>query len=553
MMLTKNTPAQFDSTPLFVVKAELDNLLIQSETALSEYMDNSSDTVGLAEVAIGLYQSEAILRLFNLRGASKLCLAIAQVFEALIGFPDRATEMILGQLAEAIILLRRYLEFVQLQAKPAPLLLVETTNQLRQYLNQAPLGEGFYIDLDTANLPVPTLPNSNLSADARYQLLALLARAFRSALVDALNYGFNPGNLKVMRTAAQQMLQLEGGRPQESYWQLVSGALSHLPNRGSINASRGRTLSQIERQISHPDQPVTSSMLQNIMALSASQDNPFARHLRTQWAGCSYLINTDEENGRLYRQVFGPDREAVHAISQLLLGELEQAKFHLDTLARGEPLALTENQLPFDQHLRQLSSTLSLLNMPQAAQGLLEQSQKIGSWTVPPDAEQVNTLMERLLGAENAIILYQQSYTPGLTALPLNNLRISLQQLDQARQALIRECRDTLFNIRRALESFIESGGDMLNMDNVPVMLETLAGALSFLQIERGSQLMQKTIDFVHTHFGPGKPAPQLAVINALADALMAVEHYLDGLAQQKPVGEMPFHYGERSLSRLAA
>ena len=33
----------------------------------------------------------------------------------------------------------------------------------------------------------------------------------------------------------------------------------------------------------------------------------------------------------------------------------------------------------------------------------------------------------------------------------------------------------------RSLLSFVESSGDMLHMDNVPVMLESVGGAMEFL------------------------------------------------------------------------
>lgn len=550
MISESSTDTGFDSSPLFIVKTELDNLLGQAEQAMSEYMEDNQSTEGLREVAANLGQSEGVLRLLNLEAASLLARGIADAFRQMAARPNATTDELLSILTQAIMLLKRYLEFVLLRAHPAPTVLLDVTNQLRQQLHQPLIGEGFYIDLAHASLPAPELTATTLSAADQQTLRVFMRRTFQAALHDALRNRTSDANLRMMRAVARQMKQLNGGDTMESYWQLVCAGLDHLPVNAELSVARKRTLIQVERLIASPDASIDGEMLQNVLSLALSQPNPLAAKLRSEWQDSGHVLS-EQDSIQLRSQLFGPDRNAVDTISSLILAEIDQAKNSLDALARAETLPVVEDRPSFTEQLRQLGQTLFMLNMGEPAQGLLEESQAQSGWSVPPEASQVNSLMDRLQDAENAVILFRQQYTPGATSLPLNNMRISLNQLDGARQQLVQESLDTLTNVRSALEGFISSGGDMLHMENVPVMLESLTGALSFLQVERGSQLMRRAVRFLRDHFGADKPAPDVTVIESLADVLVAVQHYLEGIRDQKPVGQAPFVYGERSLQKL--
>ncbi len=546
------TPLSFDAASLHIVKPEIDVSLQQIEAALSSYVDDSDNTAGLPDAAEAMEQIHGILRLLQLPGTPALAGAMATLLKKVADTPDDIEESDLYALGEGLMVLSRYLEFALLRDTLLPHLLTPTINRLRRILKQPLLREGQLLEGAEAlnSLPAPSQAKSSLPIEQHKPVLNFLSRLYKNALVAVLSGKPAQRDLLALQTATQQASALAGGTEGELYWQAAAAATADIAQCLPLTDSRKRVLIQIQQQLSRFGSPVSAADLQDVLGFACCRDSDTASTLRDS-LGLGAILVSDRTTREQAPYLFGPDTLVMKTVSDLVHEEISSIKDQLDALARGD--AVEGGWAGLAERFQTIGHTVGMLNQTEPATEVHQAASRLSQWTAVPDQDSLNTVMDALLIAENSVTLLEKSYTPGAVGLAFNNMRISTHQLDEARKTLISESRGTLGMAMRSLLSFVESSGDMLHMDNVPVMLESVGGAMEFLQAPRGRELLKRAASYVSGHFGPEAKAPGPSVIAGLADAMSCIDYYLEGLENSKPAGMKPFTVGEHSMDQLEA
>ncbi|MFZ3192341.1 MAG: hypothetical protein WA154_03905 [Moraxellaceae bacterium] len=544
--------AHFDVASLHLVKPEIDLSLAQVESVLSVFVDDDQNTSGLVDAAEAMAQIHGILRLLNLFGASELSGAMAKSMKDIAEHPSNTREERLAALGEGLMVLHRYLEFVLLRETLLPHLLLPITNTLNQMAGLPLLREGYFL---TPHLNIAQITPTGATADALHQpeqqpLMQFLARMYRHGLSAVLAGRATPDHYRLMQRAGFEMARLATGGASGLYWQAAQSALEQLELCRPLTASRQRVLVAIERQFAQPAAVPTLADLTDVLALGTCRDHDTAASLRSQ-LNLQAQIATDRTSSDLARFLFGPNGEVIHTVNELIHGEISQIKHQIDGLVRGE--TPEEGAISISERMQVLAGTFDMLNLGNAAIQLRQQIALESSWLKGDNQDSLNALMDALMIAENDMTILDKSYTSGAVMLPLNNMMISLHQLDEARATLVSESRGTIGMAMRALLSYIENDNDALHLANVPVMLESVSGAMLFLEAPRGSRILQQTAQYMHNRFTPDQAAASGLVLDRLADALVCIDYYLESIEINKPAGERPFSIGEGSLAVLQA
>ncbi len=544
--------AHFDVASLHLVKPEIDLSLAQVESVLSVFVDDDQNTSGLADAAETMVQIHGILRLLNLFGASELSGAMAHSMKDIAAHPSNIREERLAAIGEGLMVLHRYLEFVLLRETLLPHLLLPITNTLNQMSGLPLLREGYFLapHLNLAAITPTGATSATLSDPTQQPLIQLLTRMYRQGLNAVLAGRAQTDHYRLMQRAGYEMARLAIGGASELYWQAAKSALEQLELCRPLTASRQRVLTAIERQFAQASAIPTLEGLLDVLALGTCRDHATADALRQQF-NLQTQIATDQTSGDLARFLFGPNGEVIHTVNALIHGEISQIKHQIDGLVRGEPLE--EGAVSIRERMQILASSLDMLNLNDAATQLRQQIHAEGAWIKGDNQDSLNALMDTLMGAENAMTILDKSYTSGAVMLPLNNLMISLHQLDEARATLVSESRGTIGMAMRALLSYTENENDALHLANVPVMLESVSGAMLFLEAPRGSQILLRTAHYMQHRFTPDQAAASADELDRLADALVCIDYYLESIEINKPAGERPFSIGEGSLAVLQA
>ncbi|MEC7118642.1 MAG: hypothetical protein VXW65_01910 [Pseudomonadota bacterium] len=548
---TTAQPAHFDVASLHLVKPEIDLSLSQVESVLSVFVDDDQNTAGLMDAAESMSQIHGILRLLNLFGASELSGAMATLLKEIADKPAQTKEDRLAAIGEGLMVLHRYLEFVLLRETLLPHLLLPITNTLNQLAGLPLLREGHFL---TPHLNPQDLQNDGTTAAAltdpnNAALIRFLHRMYRHGLNHILMGNASADDYQLLQRAGYEMSRLAQGGASALYWQAAHSALTQLEACRPLTASRQRVLGLIERHFAQPQTQPQLADLTDVLALGACRDHAAADTLREQLQ-LQRQIATDQTSSDLARFLFGPNGEVIHTVNALVHGEINQIKLQIDSLIRGEPLE--EGISGISERMVNLAYTLDMLNLGEAADQVRQQVEQEHVWSKADDQTSLNQLMDALMVAENAMTVLDKSYTSGTVMLPLNNMLISLHQLDEARATLVSESRGTVGMAMRSLMSYIESDHDMLHLDNVPVMLQTVSGAMTFLEAPRGSQILQRTAQFIARRFTPDQPPATPDELDRLADALVCIDYYLESIEVKKPAGEHPFTVGENSLTLLS-
>ena len=103
----------------------------------------------------------------------------------------------------------------------------------------------------------------------------------------------------------------------------------------------------------------------------------------------------------------------------------------------------------------------------------------------------------------------------------------------EARIAAISESQTALSVTKRAIGSYVDSNGDKLHIKNVGKTLLDVSGALLFLEQEEVATLMRQLQRYVEHNIVASDFAPTEDKIEALADAISAIEYFIDSLMGQ--------------------
>jgi chemosensory pili system protein ChpA (sensor histidine kinase/response regulator) len=91
--------------------------------------------------------------------------------------------------------------------------------------------------------------------------------------------------------------------------------------------------------------------------------------------------------------------------------------------------------------------------------------------------------------------------------------------------ALMREAAVNIQQAKQDIIAFIESPWDHQRVQQIPRLLEEIAGALRMLGLANASELMTAVVRFVEVELIAHKRVPTAEQMDKLADALAAIEY----------------------------
>lgn len=548
-----DTAQHFDAISLHIVKAEIDASLAQVEGALSAFIDDNNNTFGLTEAVENMNQIHGVIQLLEISGATDLSDAMRQLLAHIASHTAETTHKQLGAMSEGLMMLSRYLEFVLLRENQLPQFLLPTINIIRQQLQLPLLREGHFLNAYLSIVQVPQLQFDNQPVDISDKQWQQLLSLYKTALSRILRKQANSLDYQAMKLVGYFVHAKSKQSPAALYWYAVSNALTDM-EKCQLSDTRLRVLIQIERNLDSFTKQANGFVpdmddMSDILSLAGCRDHQESDQLRQQLGLDDYLMSDTDAN-LLARYLFGPDSNTIHITTQLMHQEVADIKNKIDSLQHGDQVDVSFNDIAVQIH--QLSQALSLLNLNDAAVTTQKQAGLVAQWKDLTNLDQVNGLMDALQFTGNQLSMLDRRYIAGADTLPFNNPYISLPQLDEANTVVIQECRDSLALSMSALTAYLESG-DLLNMNNVPAMFESIAGALLFINAPLGYEILHHSGQYVARAFAPDQPAPGEQHIALLANAIVSVDHYLESLQQHKPISIHPFDVGLESAKQLLA
>ncbi len=538
--------------PLNMVKAQIDETLAQSEALLDSFDENRSDTGKLTQCVENFKQLQGVFEMINLSGASLLAEVMAKAIELALSQEGEARDLTLSKITSAIVMLVRYLEYVQVSQSGLPELLFHNINELRAVVKEKPLTEShfFKLDLKAFNLkkvePIVNADPNNKRLRHMYQV--------------GLLGSFKDENLKSNFRMMARALQRLNGQYQDSQGsqllRICNGAVeAFMEGNIKLSSPRKLILGRIDRQI------------KKLLEPSAGEYDEAA--IVTLIKDCLYIITLAEPNTKLIKSIqeefsldkfdlkdslieqerelmTGPSAAVIKTVSSALREEVATVKDRLDVMARTGDKLDELKDLAGD--LKRIAHTLTMLGLSIASEKLSSYSDSLGEST--DFQSKLSELADLLVFVERAISRLEQNNTP----LQANKPEMSAEQMlemDQVAITVITESRKIIAQVQNSLTNFIEHNNENSYLENAVENLHSAWGGISFINIQRAAEQIQQSANFISEKILAAEASNDNENLHTLADALASIDYYLEGIQERKPLGEGALDIAEESLNEL--
>jgi hypothetical protein len=549
-----------------LVKPEIENTILQAEKSLERFQENRDSGEDLQNCIDYLNQLRGIFVLVEVKGCVLLCQETVNLAnEVPVGASDDKNSL-LTNLSNAIFILRRYTEYFCQYKTDYPELLLPIINELRDARKSKLYPDSHFFDL-TPNQYFDSCTLLDAADQTKLEDFVHHAKRFRHmyqvGLLDLLRERNTEISLRLINRASRGCVRLCYGMAMAEFWALVS-ILSEvcLSESININDQRKRLFMKIEKFLremalngaivlekSAPDS-IRKELLY-LIALSGSK----AERIQNLLAGFSItpFDFTELDLLRESRRLFGPGADVLKSLSNALQEELTQLKEKLDILERhGDPQA--EDISFIASVFERLSSTLSMLDLPKISSVCDQQVKRVSLWVAQEKEVTDVELMQVadvVLNIEQAIKCFEET---GIQADIDTNQHDGGEQgpfLIEAILVVIEEAKSGLSLVKRSISSYIDSQGDKLHLANVSQVLLGIKGAMAMIGQDRASSLLGSCVKCIKVELLDSDALPETKFLETLADALTALEYFIESMNVKGSVNEALLKITEESLDSI--
>mgnify|MGYP005723503483 CR=1 FL=1 len=557
------------SASLNLVKAQIDESLGIAESNLEQYVEEPDQEARLKAAIEQFALIKGVFKLINLPGASMLIGELEELGHKILARHEQNNEHLLAAISNAIMVMNHYLEYVEIKKQALPVLLVPTINEVRFLLSKPLITESQFFDLGD-NPPRPAKTDaqgpdiaqlSSRGRRLRHMYQVGLLGLFRNENISV--------NAKMMSRAVARIDSLSGNAPMSKLWWLAQAVLEAIgAQKVVLNVARKSLLGTIDRQIKavvvngesalakEPSKATVQECVYIASLAGASGESlaEVAKHYNLDTGGL-----TDSGLNHELEIMRGPGGSVIRSVAEAINEELISIKDALDLGARGASADNERFESTADTMMK-VSNTLIMLGLSKAAGLLKEQSDIVRSWSqdnASVDSEEFNRVADTLLYIENSIATLSPRCGPDSNLLSNKaeeaiNDGISVTQLDDARRVVVAEARAGLSLAKRAITSFMDSNWDGMHLNNVPITLKSVWGGLVFLQLHRAAAVVGSCESFIEDKLIKNRSEnPTGELMETLADAVTSIDYYLEGMEDDKPIGEGILDVAEDSMQVL--
>ncbi|MCU7697024.1 chemotaxis protein [Acinetobacter sp. AYS6] len=542
--MSEQTSIHFDPTALLIIKHEIDRSIKLVEGAVSTLIEEQALPFGIDDALEQFKQCTQVLRLIDIPYLAKITQYSTELMQKIIAKPTQINTDDVIALSEGTTMVKRYIDFICLRELQVPQFLLNTLNNLELALNKPLTSSGQAIAPLLANASLE-LPFPEVFINEKTQFIHQL---YKLSLHQFLNKTESTHHYQAFKLIATYLVSMANHQPSQQYWQLVNYAFNHIDNL-LLNDSRQRVLINIESYIGQflatpetfkPD----LAALADILSIVIAQEDEVAHHIRNQ-LHIGDEIPTDTQLLVLSRHLFGPDFDTMHAVSQLILGEMNKVRNDIEYNYQNMS---TEKAQQLQTSLLQLAYTFKLLNLDEASAELSQQASSLNQLNILSNENYAQQLMNSILSAMNSIGILVRQYTSSRLQLHVNNTNISLDRLDEAHQALLTETKNLIDFICQSLTLY--ANDQTQNIEAVAGSLKELAGAAEFLGSTMQQDALLQTAQFVQEQLEQNQPF-NTDQIHCIFNVLAGLDMLVDNLKNKQPVLQSMFNVALSSSHQL--
>ena len=529
---------------LQVISREIASELNEARIALEAFAERPDDRGALHRFAAHTHLARGALRLAEVYGGALL----AEEMEYVARYVDahsgegRADSDGLDALVRAMEQLPSYVERVATGARDLPLVLLPLLNDLRAVRGGALLSEGTLLLLNLRSDAQPQ-PTSPFAGDREVAELAKRLRPrFQIALLGWIRGEQVAENLHHLAEIAVQFERAASTQPLYQLWWVV-GALLEALQAGGIepNVSVKRVLGHVDRELKRlqdgeqrysgtPPVEVLNNLLYYVAQSSVAGERVSA--VRQSFGLHDMVASNDATTVDSAAVLSAPSVRLMRTVAAAIREDLTRVKDVLDIFVRKGATHVDDLQ-PQLEMLRKISDTLGVLGLGALrarVEGELDSLRAIVERRIPPNDA-------ALLSIAAALIAVEDSLDGQLVRLILPDASAAAgdgeptdEEFRQVQEAVLRECIVNMARIKEAVTQSLSAPAEAQGLDQVPQLVRGITAGLLMLGKQRAVEVMEQVGRALGTIVRPDEQSLDPARLERLADAVVAVEYYMETL-----------------------
>lgn len=560
-----------DFTALNWIKPALDATLAQARDALERYVEAPEDLAPMRECVTHLHQVQGTLRMVELYGAAMVVENMERLAEALVADSVRQRDEAYSVLMRGMVQLPDYIERLQSGHKDIPIVLLPLLNDLRACRGANLMSESALFSPDlSAALPPSAAGSAQPLAPAERRTQALRLRlGFQAALLKWFRDEGASEHLDRLVDVLDRLRAVSYSVPARQLWWIAAGAIEAVRDGGleasvAVKLLFGRVDREIHRYASEgdagfdaaPPRELTKNLLYYVAHSGAAG---ISRGPRSAEIGRVYrldtLLPTEVELQHAQGSMTGRNKNLLGTVSAAIKDDLLRVKEALDIFLRSRDSDPADLQGQVEV-LRRVGDTLGMLGLGVPRRVVDEQRDVVEEMA----ARQRGVDEGALLDVAGALLYVEASLDDHIERLgdavdgstaQIEGLELPKAEVRRILDALMREASVNIVQAKHDIVAFIESPWDHERVGQIPRLLEEISGALRMLGLPDAAELMTAVVRFVEVELLAHRRVPTAEQMDKLADALAAIEYYLEATREQRRHREKILDVARESLEAL--
>ena len=562
-----------DHATLQWVQGDIEDTLAQARTALEKFSEDSHSSHYVQTCADALHNVHGVLEMLEYYGACLLLEEMESLCRMLLSAEvGDANEEMCELLLRSILHLGEYLNYLRAGHQDTPTIFMPLLNDLRCVRGEPLLSENALFAPDL-NVDLPISDKTHELDENQLREIARRLRAYyQKGLLDWYQGTVDETGLSLMQAVVVRCEKLCGGTPSVRLWWIASGVIEALRNGGlPASVSVRRLLGLLDQQLKIISRegsealarPAPTELVKNLLYYLAHATATSARVTSIRAAyRLDELFVGEDASARAERILCGPDLDSLKVVAAGIKEDLASAKTSLDRHVR-QAGSDAGDLAPVADKLRRVADTLGLLNLGRSRKLVASHVERLRDCVQSADALTESVLMDiakDLLRvdatldniAEHGLASAEQRPVEPVSA---GHGHADLNSIEYLRlvTAVVGEATTELAAIKHVIGECLREPRDTSLLDEISRHVSVVEGSLRMLSLERAADLLRDWGRCAFSLLSERDFTPRADTLDALADALVGLEYYLESVVGLQPNDHALLEFTEdciRSLER---
>ncbi len=545
------------------VKQQLDTVLNDAQTSLSEYIENSDNEALMQDCIEGIRLVYGTLQMVEIFGAAMLAEEMEQTARAIIENNVDNREDAYDVLMRAMLQLPDYLEGLQAGNKDTPMVLLPLMNDMRAIRKQGLLSENvlFFpdmeaMDIEEQEIHAPVIEAGKLHAEAKR-----LRTHYQLGLLDLLKNNKERAGCQRMLAVIASLEKTSAEQSVRRFWSVIAALLEGLFEGGiDSNVSVKMLLGGVDRQVK--------------LLIDIGEDDFAAQYSQELLKNILYYIGSSQTNGKRVTRIKeiynleellaapaegaetgmgGLNAELFATVSQGIKEDLAQVKDALEIFIHSSDKNVAD-LVTISEQMVKIGDTYGMLGLGDARQKVLQQKQIIQGITegnTEANEEVIFTIAGELLSAESDLDDYVAQRT-GVADYDDDEDRIvPAAEYHEVLSTVIAQGLQNFSDAKEAILSFTSGIGSVEQLQTVMNLLEEVRGVSMILPMAQVEAMLVNLKDYVHIALLENSHQPDAEEQDKVADVVTAIEYFFEAMSEGRPGVEAGLRTGEEALKTL--